>query len=120
MAITLGQYSAPRASLEVDIYEADSEIRTVGAGITVWPRTWTVMRHLDLYEDLRDVTVSARSSSEAGDFGFDYSKYASRTDKMAIIDMIKNRHSLRGRLTNRARAINTVLSSRLVSRIENL
>ena len=80
LAITLRQYSAPHASLEVDIYEADSEIRTVGAGITVWPRTWTIMRHLGLYEDLRDVTVSARSYSEASDFGFDYSKCVSHAN----------------------------------------
>ena len=81
LAITLGRYSAPHASLEVDIYEADSEIRTVGAGITVWPRTWTVMRHLDLYEDLRQVTVSAHPSSDGSDFGFDYSKCASHINQ---------------------------------------
>ena len=41
----------------MDIFEADPEVRTVGAGITVWPRTWTVMRHLGLYEQLSEVTV---------------------------------------------------------------
>ena len=43
--------------MQVDIFEADPEVRTVGAGITVWPRTWTVMRHLGLYEQLSEVTV---------------------------------------------------------------
>ena len=34
------------------MYEAGHEITTVGAGISVWPRTWTVMRALGLYDEL--------------------------------------------------------------------
>ena len=68
LAIALGRYSASDAPIQVDIYEADPEVRTAGAGITVWPRTWSVMRQLGLYEQLQQVSV--RATSEASDAEF--------------------------------------------------
>ncbi|RPD61072.1 FAD/NAD(P)-binding domain-containing protein [Lentinus tigrinus ALCF2SS1-7] len=59
LAIALNRYTPPHSHIQVDIYEADPEVRTVGAGITVWPRTWGVMQHLGLREDLLQVTVQA-------------------------------------------------------------
>ncbi|KAI0749593.1 FAD/NAD-P-binding domain-containing protein [Daedaleopsis nitida] len=67
LAIALGRYASPASSIEVDIYEADSDIRTVGAGITAWPRTWGMMRDLGLYEDLSRIVVSEGSPGEIKD-----------------------------------------------------
>ncbi|KAI0787948.1 FAD/NAD-P-binding domain-containing protein [Fomes fomentarius] len=67
LAIALSRYAPPDSPIAVDIYEADKEVRTVGAGITVWPRTWAVMRHLDLYEDLSRVAVQPESSGKTED-----------------------------------------------------
>ena len=69
LASTLGKYSTPDMAVQVDIYEADPEVRTVGAGITVWPRTWDVMRHLSLYDQLQDVSVGA-SQTTSDSLGF--------------------------------------------------
>ncbi|KAF9260331.1 salicylate hydroxylase [Marasmius fiardii PR-910] len=38
--------------VQLDLYEAASEISEIGAGITVWPRTWTLLRDLGLEETL--------------------------------------------------------------------
>ena len=62
-AIALYRFAPADAPFQVDIYEADAEVRTVGAGITVWPRTWSVMRHLGLYEELSRVAVQASGGS---------------------------------------------------------
>ncbi|TFK84180.1 FAD/NAD(P)-binding domain-containing protein [Polyporus arcularius HHB13444] len=45
------------------MYEAGPEITTVGAGISVWPRTWVIMRELGLYEELASEAVKANDSS---------------------------------------------------------
>lgn len=63
LAIALNQYTPPESPLQVDIYEGDPELRTVGAGITVWPRTWGVMRHLGVRDDLSRVTVQTSSQT---------------------------------------------------------
>ncbi|RDX42130.1 FAD/NAD-P-binding domain-containing protein [Lentinus brumalis] len=63
LAIALNRYTPPESPLQVDIYEGDPELRTVGAGITVWPRTWAVMRHLGVRDDLSRVTVQTSSQT---------------------------------------------------------
>ena len=59
LAISISRYAPADSPIEVNIYEGDPEVRSVGAGITVWPRTWNVMQHLGLREDLSRVTVKA-------------------------------------------------------------
>ena len=49
------------------MYEAGPEITTVGAGISVWPRTWDVMRWLGMYDDLAREAVKAGSGRENGE-----------------------------------------------------
>ncbi|KAG7085754.1 hypothetical protein E1B28_003297 [Marasmius oreades] len=39
-------------NIQLDLYEAASEISEIGAGITVWPRTWGLLRALGLEEAL--------------------------------------------------------------------
>ncbi|KAI0666040.1 hypothetical protein C8Q78DRAFT_995036 [Trametes maxima] len=65
-AVTLGQYEDRSAPIEVHMYEAGTEITTVGAGISVWPRTWAVMRHLGLYEQLAQASVQAPGTGGNG------------------------------------------------------
>ena len=36
----------------VDIYEAAAKITQVGAGITLWPRGWEILKDLGLEDDL--------------------------------------------------------------------
>jgi salicylate hydroxylase len=49
LAVTIGKFNP---ELAVDVYEAGSEITTVGAGITMWKRTWQVMQRVGLADDL--------------------------------------------------------------------
>ena len=64
MAATLCKYVLDRSKLEIDIYEADPEVRTAGAGITIWPRTWTVMRHLGLYDAMSKIAVKGEQVNQ--------------------------------------------------------
>ncbi|CDO69443.1 hypothetical protein BN946_scf184817.g3 [Trametes cinnabarina] len=58
LAVTLGRYAEDGGTpLEVRMYESGPEITTVGAGISVWPRTWGIMRRLGLYEQLAAQSV---------------------------------------------------------------
>lgn len=40
------------SSIEVDLYESASIISEIGAGITLWPRVWKIMKAIDLGEKL--------------------------------------------------------------------
>ncbi|KAI0751934.1 hypothetical protein C8Q80DRAFT_1160297 [Daedaleopsis nitida] len=57
LAVTLGRLEDHASPIQIDMYEAGQEITTVGAGISVWPRTWTVMRALGIYEELLNKAV---------------------------------------------------------------
>ncbi|TFY74788.1 hypothetical protein EWM64_g9224 [Hericium alpestre] len=48
LAVALGKYS----DIPIDVYEAASEIGTVGAGLAVWKRTWDVMQSLGLEAEM--------------------------------------------------------------------
>ena len=48
------------------MYEAGSEITTVGAGISVWARTWDTMRQLGLYEELGQQAVRDQKKDGGG------------------------------------------------------
>ncbi|KAL0948100.1 hypothetical protein HGRIS_010717 [Hohenbuehelia grisea] len=47
-ALALGQYS----SLEVSLYESAPKLAERGAGITIWARTWEILKKLGLEQDL--------------------------------------------------------------------
>ncbi|KAH7915888.1 hypothetical protein BJ138DRAFT_1169596 [Hygrophoropsis aurantiaca] len=59
LAVTIGKYS----DVPIDLYEAHSEITTVGAGVGVWRRTMDIMKELGLYEDVAKVAGRAPDSS---------------------------------------------------------
>ncbi|KZV60918.1 FAD/NAD(P)-binding domain-containing protein [Peniophora sp. CONT] len=46
LAISISKFSHPKAPIVVDLYEAQPEIGTVGAGITIWPRTRALLNEL--------------------------------------------------------------------------
>lgn len=51
LAVALGCIQPPIDlinTLEVDIYEASSELTQIGAGITLWPRAWKILEQLGL------------------------------------------------------------------------
>ncbi|KAH9929891.1 uncharacterized protein BXZ73DRAFT_101954 [Epithele typhae] len=60
LAIALGQFDDPVSPVEIDIYESGPEITTVGAGISVWPRTWAIMRRLGLHDELMQEAVKGK------------------------------------------------------------
>ncbi|KAI0820656.1 hypothetical protein BC628DRAFT_1422680 [Trametes gibbosa] len=67
LAVTLGHFASQNSAaepLEVHIYESGPELTTVGAGISVWPRTWAVMRALGVYEDLARASVQPLDGNE--------------------------------------------------------
>ncbi|KAH7915889.1 hypothetical protein BJ138DRAFT_1122229 [Hygrophoropsis aurantiaca] len=53
LALTIGRYS----DVPIDLYEAQSEITTVGAGISIWRRTMEIMQELGLDEDIAKVAT---------------------------------------------------------------
>ncbi|EGO23290.1 hypothetical protein SERLADRAFT_440027 [Serpula lacrymans var. lacrymans S7.9] len=63
LAVVLGKYS----DIPIDLYEAQAEITTVGAGVTVWRRTREIMIELGLYSELSEVTT--RSSDTSHPYG---------------------------------------------------
>lgn len=42
--------------LQIDIYESTSQLTELGVGIGMWPRSWEIMRHLGLQDELRQVS----------------------------------------------------------------
>ncbi|THU98831.1 FAD/NAD(P)-binding domain-containing protein [Dendrothele bispora CBS 962.96] len=42
-------------NVEIDVYEAAEEIAEVGAGVTVWPRTWKLLKSMGIEQDMVDV-----------------------------------------------------------------
>ncbi|KAF7354373.1 FAD/NAD(P)-binding domain-containing protein [Mycena venus] len=57
LALTLGIHSEHH----VDLYEAGAEISTIGAGISVWARTFEVLQLLGLHERMRERGISLDS-----------------------------------------------------------
>ncbi|KAI0773492.1 hypothetical protein C8Q74DRAFT_1368087 [Fomes fomentarius] len=72
LAVALGKSQDPGSTIQIDMYEAGSEITTVGAGISVWARTWTIMRALGIYDDLASSAVGhsdEKREKDHNDFG---------------------------------------------------
>lgn len=69
LAVALSRLGVDKA-VEVDIYEATTKLAQVGAGITLWPRGWEILKQLGLesalsaYSATADVEVSQRDNGE--------------------------------------------------------
>ena len=72
LAVALGRYGESNSPIQIDLYESGPEITTVGAGISVWARTWAIMRALGLYEELANeaVTQTERRREAGGEEEF--------------------------------------------------
>ncbi|KAI1788600.1 FAD/NAD(P)-binding domain-containing protein [Ganoderma leucocontextum] len=47
-------------SMEVDIYESAHELTEVGAGVSMWPRIWKIVRYLGLEDELLEISGAGR------------------------------------------------------------
>jgi len=61
-------FLAKQRNLQIDIYEAASNIWEIGAGINVWPRTWNVFKALGLEENLLRLLPRAPDNSTRNTF----------------------------------------------------
>ena len=53
LAVALAKFSDPRCPVVVDLYECQPRIGTVGAGLSIWPRTRTPLTELGLMQHLQ-------------------------------------------------------------------
>lgn len=63
LAATIGRYS----KTSVDVYEADREITTAGAGVGLWRRAWRIMQLLNLEDAVIDKAI--QPPKESGGIG---------------------------------------------------
>ena len=54
LAVILNKFSD---DVKIDLYESAAEFTQVGAGISVWKRTWYIIKLLGLDEDLGKMAV---------------------------------------------------------------
>lgn len=65
LAVALSKFNDPTSPISLDIYESQPVVATVGAGISVWPRTQTILRGLGLMDALKGELGSDGSSKGA-------------------------------------------------------
>jgi len=53
LAATIAKFNDPTAPVAIDLYESQPEIGTIGAGISVWPRTRALLEILGLIDSLQ-------------------------------------------------------------------
>lgn len=53
LAASIARFNDPAAPVAVDLYEAQPEIGTIGAGITVWPRTRALFEDTGIMASLK-------------------------------------------------------------------
>ena len=54
LAVVLGKFGA---NVDIDLYEALPQFTEIGAGISVWKRTWFIIKALGLDETLGKLAV---------------------------------------------------------------
>ncbi|VDC07527.1 unnamed protein product [Peniophora sp. CBMAI 1063] len=76
LAMAISKFNNPAAPVVVDVYESQPAIGTVGAGISVWPRTRALLQHLGLMRHFQG-ELNAQNAQNVGENvgrGFLYSK----------------------------------------------
>ena len=58
LAAVLGRFAQ---DIHVDIYESDPEFNEIGAGISVWRRTWRIMEIVGLDKALLELAINPPS-----------------------------------------------------------
>ncbi len=51
-------------TVEVDIYESAHELAEIGAGVSMWPRIWEIVRYLELEDELLEISGAGRLGGE--------------------------------------------------------
>ncbi|OCH86432.1 FAD/NAD(P)-binding domain-containing protein [Obba rivulosa] len=88
LAAVLGRYERRDSPIDVHLYEAGPEITTVGAGISVWTRTWQVMELLGLHAELANEAVERPSEGMKVGFVFRRSDRLDGATTMHRADMV--------------------------------
>lgn len=55
LAVVLDKFA--KKEIQVDVYEAKDRFAEVGAGISVWKRTWYILQLLDLDKALGEMAI---------------------------------------------------------------
>lgn len=66
LAVSLGRYIPSSVPFHIDLYESAPAIPTIGAGITVWPRTWEIFSLLGLEPALKEHAVDVFREPNGG------------------------------------------------------
>lgn len=66
LAVALSKFNNPTSPLQIDLYESQPEVATVGAGISVWPRTQTILRGLGIMDALKGEFGSEGCGGDTG------------------------------------------------------
>ncbi|OCB85076.1 FAD/NAD-binding domain-containing protein [Sanghuangporus baumii] len=74
LAVVLGKYCS---DVEIDVYEVKPQFTEIGAGVSVWNRTWAIMQTLGLDEKLVKMAAQVPSKelsekSDPGSEGFEF------------------------------------------------
>ncbi|KAK0447450.1 uncharacterized protein EV420DRAFT_1622417 [Desarmillaria tabescens] len=92
-------------SLEVELYESASQLTEIGAGITLWHRTWTILKNLGLEKDFLEIT-DEKPRDEPG----------TKSQPLRVSDRGFHRHDVqKALLKNLPPGVTCHLSHRLVS-----
>ena len=51
-------------TLEIDVYESTAKLAPVGAGISIWPRAWDILRKMDLEKALSERSPPSASAAQ--------------------------------------------------------
>ncbi|KII86084.1 hypothetical protein PLICRDRAFT_309836 [Plicaturopsis crispa FD-325 SS-3] len=116
VAVTIGKF----CDLPIDVYEAGADVSTIGAGITVWKRTWEVLEKLGLDKALwmkavapaNGPTFSFRRSDQKEE-GFEF--YSHKLPSGAPLHRADMLHTL---LENLPRTCTLHLSKRLTKYVQ--
>jgi len=100
----LGHMSKDR-KLNINIYEAASHISEIGAGINVWPRTWSIYKALGLEDVLLPLLPEAPDDS--------MSEQQNNLSVIIILISTKGFTSKSGRVTNEKASIYKILKCKV-------
>lgn len=66
LAMAIRKFNDPDKPVVVDVYESQSAIGTIGAGISVWPRTRALLEHLGLMKHFKG-ELNAQNAHNVGE-----------------------------------------------------
>ena len=62
-AVSIAHFS-PTKDIKVDVYEAKDALAEIGAGVSIWPRPWAVLKAFGLQDDFKKICQNPNISSE--------------------------------------------------------